>query len=226
MQTTIEKPTVGSARSAPAKSPNAASGVKKLSLGGITKKKEDAKTAYPVFDTDPEAQLIAARIIERDNQLKAIEGALEVDKADLRQRCAPFYFTQGHGKHDVPSSISVPSAQGEVLVTFQKRYSKLADETPLLPILGERTGEFFRQKLEVKIDGDKLPQDTAQQLLEELQELFAKFNASEALSALESLKPTDEFHAARHLLLTPSQNLELEQVCPIVAVVKQSRGRK
>lgn len=149
-----------------------------------------------------------------------------MDKAELKQRAAPFYFQQGQGKHDVPSSISLPTPKGEVLVTFQKRYTALPDETPVLPILGERTAEFFRQKLEVKIDGDKLPQDHAQELLEELQELFARYNASDALSATESLKPTDEFHAARHLILTPAQNLALEQVCPIVAVVKAARGRK
>jgi hypothetical protein len=125
----------------------------------------------------------------------------------------------------VPSSISVVSPQGEVLVTFQNRYSMLPDETGLLPVLGTRTDEFFRQSFELKIKGDKLPEDRVQELMDKLQSLFAEFGATDALEVKEGVKPVEQFHAARHLELTPEQNLALEQVCPIVAMVK-TKGRR
>jgi len=204
----------------------AKAGLKKVSFGKITKKDETTKTAYPVFpDAQGRAAEIAARILERSEQFEALKGALETDKAELKFLVAPHYFAVNHGRHEVPSSVSVSSPQGEVLVTFQNRYSLLADESGLLPVLGERTGEFFRQSFELKIKGDKLPEDRVQELMDRLQSLFAEFQATDALEVKEGVKPTADFHAARHLQLTPEQNLALEQVCPIVAMVK-TKGRR
>jgi hypothetical protein len=200
-------------------------GLKKLSFGGITKKKEDTKTAYPVFPEDPAVAELAARIIERQAQFDALEGALKTDKAEIKVLVSPFYFTHNHGKLEVPSSVSVRSPAGEVLVTFQNRYAKLADEKALLPILGERTGAFFRQAFKLTIDGDKLPLDKAQELLGELQELFARYQASDALEVTEGVKPCPDFHARRHIALNPEENLALDQACPIVAQIK-TKGRK
>ncbi|HEY6167334.1 MAG TPA: hypothetical protein VI454_04800 [Verrucomicrobiae bacterium] len=203
-----------------------AAGVKKVSFGGITKKKEESRTAYPVLpDPNGEHALIAARIIERTEQFDALKGALETDKAELRLRATLPFFQLHHGKHDVPSSLSVPSPAGEVLVTFQNRYGGLESDAALVPILGETTGKYFRQKFELKIDGDKLPEAATQELLDGLQALFAKHNALDALSVSDSVKPVTEFHAARHLILTPEQNVRLNDLCPIVAMIK-TKGRK
>ena len=200
--------------------------LKKLSFGGIAKKKEDSKTAYPVVP-DPNGQLgeIAARIIERTEQLDAITGALETDKKELRCLTTPFYFQNAHGKADVASSVSVPSPSGEVLVTFQNRYKAIPDENAVLPVLGDKTGLYFKQAFTLTIDGDKLPVDQAGELLNELQGLFARFNATDALSVKETVKPVPDFHARRHLELTLEQNLALDEACPIVAAIK-TRGRK
>jgi hypothetical protein len=216
------------ANQAPGSSQVAASpgALKKVSFGKIARKDETTKTAYPVFpDEQGKASEIAARILERTEQFEALKGALETDKAELKFMVSPHYFVVNHGRHEVPSSVSVASPQGEVLVTFQNRYSLLPDETGLLPVLGERTDEFFRQSFELKIKGDKLPADKTQELMDRLQSLFAEFGATDALEVKEGIKPVAEFHAARHLQLTPEQNLALEQVCPIVAMVK-TKGRK
>jgi hypothetical protein len=142
----------------------------------------------------------------------------------LKTLATPFYFTNGQGKQDVPSSIAVPCPSGQVLITYQNRYGKLENEEPLLPILGQQTGRFFRQAFTLEIDGDKLPADHIQPLLEELQELFAKYQASDALKVKEGIKPVSEFHSLRHTVLTPEQNLAVDQVCPIIAMVKVKAG--
>jgi len=136
------------------------------------------------------------------------------------------FCSASHGRHEVPSSISIRADNaGEVLVTFQNRYSQLPDEAPLVGILGDQMEQFFRQAFELKIVGDKLPEAHAQDILNELQEVFGKYNALDALEVKAGIKPLKEFHAARHLSLTPEQNLRIEEACPIIAMVK-TKGRK
>ena len=196
-------------------------GLRKVQFGAIAKPKQDSRSSYPVLP-DPQGRYaaIAARIIERSVQVEALAGALDVDKAELKTLATPFYFTHASGKLDVPSSVGVHCSNGEVLITFQNRYGKLDSEEPLLPILGEQTGRFFRQAFTLEIAGDKLPAEQVQPLLDELQGLFAKYQASEALKVKEGIKPVPDFHTLRHTALSPEQNLAVDQVCPIIAMVK------
>jgi hypothetical protein len=210
------------AAAAPAAKP---AGLKKLSFGKIAAKKEDTKTAYPVYpDADKRGAEIAARILERTEQFEALKGALETDKAELKFITTPFYFQVNHGRHEIPSSVAVHSDRGEVLVTYQNRYSLLTDESSLLPILGDRVIEFFRSAFDIKIKGDSIPDEKAQDLMNELQTLFARYNCTDALELKEGVKPVKDFHAMRHTL-TVEMNLELEAACPIVAMIK-TKGRK
>jgi Xaa-Pro aminopeptidase len=198
----------------------------KVSFGAIGRKKEDTKTSYPVLP-DPNGQLavIATHILERTEQVEALSGALEIDKAELKTLATPFYFTQASGKLEVASSVSVVSAAGEVLITFPNRYGKLESEAALVPIVGERTASFFRQAFTLEIDGDKLPAEKAQELLDQLQQLFSRYHAAEALKVKEGIKPVPDFHTVRHTALSPEQNLALNQVCPIIAMIK-TKGRR
>ena len=199
--------------------------LRKLSFGAINRKANNARTAYPVLpDPNGELAIITARIIERTAQIEAIEGALTIDKSELKTLATPFYFTQASGKVEVANSVSAVSPAGEVLITFPNRYSRLESEAPLLPILGEQTSTFFRQAFALEIDGDKLPAETAQELLNELQQLFARYHAAEALNVKEGIKPVPDFHTVRHKFLSPQQNLAINQVCPIIAMVK-TKGR-
>jgi hypothetical protein len=193
----------------------------KLSFGAIARKKEEARNHYPVLP-DPNGQLalVAARIIERAAQIEALDGALTVDKADLKTLATPFYFAQAHGKVEAATSISALSPAGEVLISFPNRYGRLDSETVLLPILGEHTAKLFRQAFTLEIVGDKLPLEKAQELLNELQQLFGRYGATDALKVKEGIKPVPDFHTVRHTLLSLEQNLTLNQLCPIIATIK------
>ena len=200
--------------------------LRKIQFGAITQKKPDKRASYPILP-DPLGQyaIIAARILERAAQVEALAGALDLDKAELKTLATPFYFQNGHGKIDVPSSVAVACGSGQVLITYQNRYGKLQSEELILPILGEQTGRFFRQAFTLEIDGDQLPAEQTQELLEELQGLFAKYQATDALKVKEGIKPVPDFHTLRHTALNPRQNLALDQVCPIIAMVKvKARG--
>jgi hypothetical protein len=44
--------------------------------------------------------------------------------------------------------------------------------------------------------------------------------AREALKVKEGIKPVPDFHTVRHTALSPEQNLAVDQVFPITAMVK------
>jgi hypothetical protein len=93
--------------------------LRKVQFGSIAKKKPEGRASYPLLP-DPQGQYaaIAARIIDRAAQVEAIAGALDLDKAELKTLATPFYFTNGQGKLDVPSSVAVLCASGQIgLVT-------------------------------------------------------------------------------------------------------------
>ena len=213
---------------APAPAPPA-SKLKKVSFGKAPKKEEKAKTEYPVFTGDPhtcqQVFEIAARIKRRNDELEALQGAQETDKAELKMFALPFYFQHNYGKTTVPSSISIPSEAGEVLVTFQNRYKKLTDESALVPLLGDDLENYFRQAFALTIKGELLPVDRAQAIVNEIQELLARHHAADALEIAEEIKPVKTFHEARHTKFTPEQNLALDAAAPVVAMIKvKGRG--
>jgi len=177
----------------------ACSELRKVQFGSIAKQKPDAQNKYPFLpDVQGHYATIAARIIERSIQVESLAGSLDIDKAEIKTLATPFYFSHASGKLEVPSSVAVTCPTGQLLITFQNRYGKLESEDPLLPILGKQTGRFFRQAFTLEIDGDKLPAQATQDLLDELQQLFAKYGATAALKVKESIKPVPDFHTLRH----------------------------
>jgi hypothetical protein len=72
---------------------------------------------------------------------------------------------------------------------------------------------------------DPISEAAVEELIGELQELFARHNAGAALTAKAVFKPSKDFHTARHTLFTPEQNLEIDKVVPVSASVKTKLGR-
>ena len=198
-------------------------GVAKISFGAIkAKKPETTRTEYPTL---PDPDQVLAGIASEVLRLTALTEQLDSLKAELVQAATPFWFSHHAGRREVVSSVAVPALDGEqVLLTFVNRY-KAADESALTPLLGEQVGDWFRQKFELKIDGDKIPVAAAEDLLGELAELFARHGAADALSVKDTLVPQPEFHERRHSELDLDLNLALQQACPLVVQVK-TKGRK
>ena len=203
-------------------------GIRKLNLGGIATKKETGKTEYPQLPDDKEGTvaMLVASIRDKAARFKALESSLEIDKAELITIGKQYYFANGHGKSEVPSSIAcLDKAGNEVLVSFTNRYKAVTDEPGLTALIGDDTAAQFRQKFTLKIDGDLVPEDKADTMLTELQELFAKYGCPEALTATSAVMPVKAFHAYRHTAYTPEVNLAIDRISPIVASVK-TEGRK
>jgi hypothetical protein len=74
-----------------------------------------------------------------------------------------------------------------------------------------------KQSFELKIKGDLIPEAAAEEIIGELQALFARHNAGAALSAKAVFKPTKEFHTARHTMYSAEENMQIDS--------RERRGR-
>ena len=88
----------------------------------------------------------------------------------------------------------------------------------------------LKQSFELKIKGDLIPEAAAEEIIGELQALFARHNAGAALSAKAVFKPTKEFHTARpeqfeFVQLSAFQFQLFLPVVPVAASVKTKFGR-
>ena len=207
----------------------APAGLRKVSLAGFTVQSPASKSSksYPLLpDPDGQVSEIVVTILDQSAQAEALTGSLELLKAELIAIAKPFYFAHHSGQHVLASSIEARASDGRLVrVGFSNSYRGVSDETALLRLAGEHTERYFKQSFELKIKGDAIPEAAVEPLLAELQELFARHSASAALVAKAVVKPTKEFHAARHTLFTAAQNGELDRVVPISASVKTKLGR-
>lgn len=223
-------------------------GPQMLDLTALTKKPTKGKaTAYPKLPHDDEVAELVRTIATDQALFDSLKGSLEINKAELASRVAPFYFENAYGKAAAPeSSVSciAPAVAAtdetdalpevEALTCFQKRTKKTTDPGNLPALMTvEREGgegpvdyysEYIRQAYVLKIDGDEIPVENAPALLVDLQEVLAKHSASAALTAEAVLKPTEEFWTKRHTIFTPEENLAINLEMPIVVQVK-TKGR-
>lgn len=220
------KKEVMTAATAPAPAP--APAIRKFSLSGFAAAPVSGKAVktYPLLpDHDGTAAELADAILDAAERVEALEGALALQKAELIALAKPFYFTHHAGQLAVASAIEVRGASGNpVRVGFSNSYRAVTDEPALMSLAGEHAARFFKQAFELKVKGDLIPEASAEALLGELQELFARHNASSAVSVKATIKPTKEFHVARHTLFTPEQNVALDRICPIGGSVKTKLG--
>ena len=67
------------------------------------------------------------------------------------------------------SSVSVQSPEGEVLVCFQNRYSKLESEAPIEALAGGDVilEKYFRQSFNLNVNGEELPAGKEQEIVDD-----------------------------------------------------------
>src|SRR2546422_4243237 len=97
-----------------AATPAPAAGIKKFNLAGIAKAAPAGKPVktYPVLpDEDGHVAELVDAIIEKAEQLEALEGALDLDKSELIALAKPFYFTHYSGQMAVASSVEARSGE-------------------------------------------------------------------------------------------------------------------
>jgi hypothetical protein len=125
----------------------------------------------------------------------------------------PFYFAHYSGQMAVASSLEAKAGDKLVRVGFSNSYRGTTDDAAILRVTGESRNRWdrlrqtalparsrllrsarhrgmringaaiFKQSFELKIKGDLIPEAAAEEIIGELQALFARHNAGAALSA-------------------------------------------
>lgn len=182
----------------------------------------------PQLSTHPLSTLPGAspvqRIRQRREQVEQLEGAIDIDSAEVATRLFPYYLTLNRGKLDPQDSLLVATPGGPGMVLFPARYPKIKDAEAVLPglraLIGAETDNLFKTRLSITVDCEAIPQEKQQEVGDALVELFERYGCVSALSQEEITKPAPEFHALRHRLLTPEANAALQAAFPISASVK------
>lgn len=205
--------------------------VKKVSFGAVTTKKKSSSKEYTVLENASPEVIELAKTIRLDNeQFDVLEGSLKANKAELRRLVLPDYFAVLQGsiltKDDanglrVAEEIKDGKAVGGALLLATSKYALIEDENVLVPFLGQRVGSLFKQTFEIKIKSENLPEtlDT-QKFINDLCEVISRYGVTEAFEVKQGVRATKEFHASRHQLLTPEQNVALDAICAFQCQVK------
>ena len=217
MQTTML-----SAAVSPAVKP--ASGIQMLDILGTISlpaaTKSSAKT-YP-FIPDPggEILLLADQFATDLEEWKALDASISISKAELTALARLAFYTANRGLMSPTSSVVAKGNSSQILVSFQNRYPGSADPEAITALIGpEAAGRYFYQSFELKIDGDAIPAAAAPAVIAAIRDALAQHGCADALSAAAKVKPTKEYHTARHAW-DPQTNLALDRLVPPVAVVK------
>ena len=168
-----------------------AAGLKRINLAGIATTAPAAKAAktYPELpDPDGQVAALVEGILETSDQVEALSGNLEILKGELIAIAKPFYFAHHAGQMAVASSVEAKAGDKIVRVGFSNSYRGTTDDAAILRVTGEKGASFFKQSFELKIKGDLIPESAAEEIIGELQALFARYNAGAALSAMASSK--------------------------------------
>lgn len=202
----------------------------KSSFGGLSALDAIAKPAaaksktkvYPgIPDPDGEIAQIADTFASELDQFKSLDASVKTYKAELTSLGRQLWHSYNHGKADPVSSVEACGKKNTILVTFQNRYPGSADPEVISKIIGEQeTERLFYQSFALKIDGDKIPADDANEIIGKISAILNEAGCGDALSATAVVKPTKEYHAAR-FQFSAEQNADLDRLVPPVAVVRK-----
>ena len=190
----------------------------KLNFGKLKKAETKSKTEYPIHpDKDGEFAVLATELI----RLKGESDKFADGKKQFCGEAMPYYFEYHSQKRDVSSSLEFRTDGKSVLVTPQNRYRAMDDVgMGSLADIDANIPDYFQSTFEIKVNGDKLPFDKAQDIIDDLAAVFGKYECEDAISYNQRQKPIETFHAARHQLFDIETNLRINEVCPCVASFK------
>ena len=107
-----------------------------------------------------------------------------------------------------------------MLVSMTSRYLEVeADDIEGL-IEELELGEHFEEKMVLKLDSRKIPEEALSPFLDELKELCDKHGATDAVSVKQVVVPSAGFHEERHKLMSKEVNEIVHQAIPAVASVR------
>lgn len=185
-------------------------------------------TTYPKLpDPDGLMAKMAAEYKLAKEKLESCEGTMDRIKPHLLAKATPFWFKHCASMAEPPSSVSISSPEGELLVTLPDKYGAIVGGAAAVhAIVGpDILKANFKPTFIVKVNSDDLPESpVTQQLLNEVLAVFKRHGLEGAFQFSPSIKPRKGFAADRHRVLSPEMNEKLNGILPIIAMVK-CKGR-
>ena len=191
--------------------------IKGLNLGGL--KPAASKGEEKARIINPSAELLATltQFIDLKPKLTALEGTVKSLSGQAGTLAKPEWFRFFHGRGDAGSSMIVSVDGRDVSLIFQKRYSTKADANALAAL---GVAEHFAVTTTLQIDMEKMPEEKQQPFIDAIVALAQEHGVTEAISVKQALQPKPGVHAQRHILFTPEQNIEIDNVIPLTAFPK------
>jgi hypothetical protein len=188
------------------------------------------KSEPPALDTTDVIRAATAQLLVLFSKQESIEAAIGVIEDQIKTFAKDQFSARfsGVSSDKIPSSVKVVTADGRaVLVSFQNRYHNLTDENAARAkaVLGEKAEKYISESFEIKIDGDMIPKDKLEQVIEGLVLTFECYGALDALSKKPITKLTKEYHTARFTDLSVDAREHMDDIAPGVVSIKK-KGTK
>lgn len=193
--------------------------MKKLNLGGInTTTSTSSKPEHPVITVSGDMAELLKQFTEVAPRFKVREN----QKKTINEQLAPMirgkFFETFEGRAATSSTLITQVNGMTVKLITKKAYSqKLTSEQILLGAVGPEIASSFHEATIIKLDLDKCPEDKQESFINGVVALAQTLGVTECVSAKQCIQPIPGFHEDRCRLLTPDQNLALDQVLPITA---------
>jgi hypothetical protein len=196
--------------------------IKKINFGAVQAKVEAGKAPkHPVLPVNMATQV--DRLIEIDEDIKALTVESKTIKGELEEQVRPFWFrtNQNCSHTSFASSILVEGTEKNALVSVKNVYGDISEDLATAAIGKKLVEKYFDAVFKLTIKSENLPVAKQQDFVNGIIALCNKLqlDPSTVLDVKETVKPNPNFHAERHTTLTTEQNQKLDMVCaPQVAV--------
>ena len=185
-----------------------------------------AKAEKPVLKADPK---VIDALAEDLDTIEALTGSVDATKKSLIADLFPAWLDLNASSRVHNGTVVLKGEKRDIQMSFKSAFTKVpADKADTIKdAVGEATfNEFFRQKVEAKLDFDLVPEDKQQELFDGLAELLQKMGMVQALKLSNVVVPVDGFNEVRATSLTRAQNAALEEVQKTVVSFKRVAGVK
>ena len=196
------------------------------SLSSQSKSPAKAKAEKPVLFVKPE---IIDALAEELDTIEALEGSASATKKELVTELFPKWLDLNASSRIHNGTVVLKGAERDIQMTFKSAFTKVsADKADMVKeAVGEKTfAEFFRHKVDAKINFDAVPEDKQQTLFDGIAGLLNDLGVVNCLTLSEVVVPVEGFNEVRASKLTKAQNEALEEVQKTIVSFKRVAGIK
>jgi hypothetical protein len=194
--------------------------MKKLDLSGISSASTSTRASHPVVQIDnPEAEALLTQFVLINPQYKTLKNQSETISKQLAGHIKRIFFNRFKGVTAESSTLLVRVGTTTVKLTTKNAYSTKCDDDSMIraAIGDELTDKYFRQATVLKLDLTKVPENVEEAFASRVIALAQELGVTDAVTASQCIQPRAGFHEARTTVLSPEQNLALDDELPITA---------